>query len=144
MPVERLSVHRVAGRAFWTWVACFALLFVAAWPRSALSYEMTWSTIDCGGGTCRGGPYVLHGTIGQPDAGYCHNDRYDLVGGFWPTGLDVRALFASVVADPLTSLSGPSLLPLACVRAMLLSPAWQRFAGRPARGRVLGVLPAGR
>ena len=142
MTIERLSIHRVAGRGFSTGLLCFALLFVAAWPRPTLSYEMTWSTVDCGGGTCRGGPYVLHGTIGQPEAGYSHNDRYELVGGFWPTGLDVRALLASVAADPLTSLSGPSLLPLACVRAILLSPAWQRFAGRPARGPVLGVLPA--
>lgn len=144
MTVERVSVNRVSSRAFSTWAVCLALLLVVAWPRPSLSYEMAWSTVDCGGGASRGGAYVLHGTIGQPEAGFCHNDRYELVGGFWPVGLDVRALFAAAVADPLTSLSGPSLLPLACVRAMLLSPAWQRIAGRPAGGLVLRVVPAGR
>jgi hypothetical protein len=31
-------------------------------------YELTWYTIDGGGGVSRGGQYVLTGTIGQPDA----------------------------------------------------------------------------
>ena len=30
-------------------------------------YELSWSTIDGGGGTSSGGPYTISGTIGQPD-----------------------------------------------------------------------------
>jgi hypothetical protein len=49
-------------------------------------YEISWYTIDGGGGTSKGGPYVLTGTIGQPDAAYSSGDNYELLGGFWPSG----------------------------------------------------------
>ena len=73
--------------------ACVALLF--AWlvllvlpsqARGAGQYEISWSTIDGGGGTSSGGPYVLSGTIGQPDAAYSAGGQYELLGGFWPGG----------------------------------------------------------
>ena len=49
-------------------------------------YEIDWYTIDGGGGTSSGGPYMLTGTIGQPDAGWCAGGVYELLGGFWPGG----------------------------------------------------------
>ena len=49
-------------------------------------YQISWYTIDGGGGTSTGGPYTLTGTIGQPDAGYSNSDKYELLGGFWPGG----------------------------------------------------------
>ncbi len=49
-------------------------------------YEISWSTIDGGGGRSSGGPYVLTGTIGQPDAAYSSGGGYELLGGFWPGG----------------------------------------------------------
>jgi len=49
------------------------------------SYDLSWSTVDNGGGTSSGGSYVLVGTIGQPDAGVTvSGGNYSLVGGFWP------------------------------------------------------------
>ena len=48
-------------------------------------YEISWYTIDGGGGQSSGGDYVLTGTIGQPDAAYSTGD-YELIGGFWPGG----------------------------------------------------------
>ncbi len=50
-------------------------------------YEITWHTIDGGGGTSTGGPYTLTGTIGQPDAGEMGGGDYQLSGGFWPGAL---------------------------------------------------------
>ncbi len=47
-------------------------------------YEISWSTIDGGGGTSSGGDFVLSGTIGQPDAGVMAGGSYVLSGGFWP------------------------------------------------------------
>jgi hypothetical protein len=44
------------------------------------------STIDGGGGQSSGGPYVLTGTIGQPDAAYSDGGNYELLGGFWSGG----------------------------------------------------------
>ncbi len=49
-------------------------------------YNLSWSTIDGGGGQSSGGPYVLTGTIGQPDAGYLGGGNYELLGGFWVGG----------------------------------------------------------
>ena len=47
-------------------------------------YDLTWSTIDGGGGSSTGGGYQLIGTLGQPDAGttLC-GGGYALSGGFW-------------------------------------------------------------
>jgi len=49
-------------------------------------YEISWSTIDGGGGRSTGGDFALVGTIGQPDAGEMSGDNYTLSGGFWPGG----------------------------------------------------------
>ena len=51
-------------------------------PTLAEQYEITWYTIDSGGGTSSGGPYNLTGTIGQPDADYLAGEQYELLGGF--------------------------------------------------------------
>lgn len=49
-------------------------------------YELSWYTIDGGGGRSSGGPYTLTGTIGQPDAAYSAGGNFELLGGFWPGG----------------------------------------------------------
>jgi hypothetical protein len=49
-------------------------------------YDLSWHTIDGGGGTSTGGGYSLHGTIGQPDAGVMSGGDYELAGGFWAGG----------------------------------------------------------
>ncbi|MHC4618821.1 MAG: hypothetical protein ACYTEQ_13840 [Planctomycetota bacterium] len=59
-------------------------MFVASTATG--EYELSWYTIDGGGGTSTGGPYALVGTIGQPDAAYSAGGRYELLGGFWPGG----------------------------------------------------------
>jgi len=47
-------------------------------------YELSWSTIDGGGGQSTGGSYVLTATIGEPEAGASSGGDYELLGGFWP------------------------------------------------------------
>lgn len=47
-------------------------------------YDLTWSTIDGGGGTSTGGTYSLSGTIGQPATDAVSGGVYTLAGGFWP------------------------------------------------------------
>ena len=50
-------------------------------------YDLTWSTVDGGGGTfSSGGGYTLGGTAGQPDAGVLTGGGYTLGGGFWRGG----------------------------------------------------------
>jgi hypothetical protein len=48
------------------------------------SYDLSWSSIDGGGGISSGGQYTVIGTIGQPDAAYSESGSYELLGGFWP------------------------------------------------------------
>jgi len=46
-------------------------------------YDLTWNSIDSGGGTSSGGNYLLSGTIGQSDAGLATGGFYSLRSGFW-------------------------------------------------------------
>ena len=58
-------------------------LMVAATTTQA-QFAIDWFTIDGGGGSSAGGPYVLAGTIGQPDAGGpMVGGNFTLTGGFW-------------------------------------------------------------
>jgi hypothetical protein len=61
-------------------------IVIAAMAQSGGDYELSWYTIDGGGGRSSGGSYVLTGTIGQPDAAYSAGGNYELLGGFWPGG----------------------------------------------------------
>ena len=46
-------------------------------------FDLSWHTVDGGGGTSSGGDFVLRGTIGQPDAGDLSGGDFVLRGGFW-------------------------------------------------------------
>ncbi len=46
-------------------------------------FELSWFTVDGGGGTSSGGDFVLSGTAGQPDAGDLAGGDFVLSGGFW-------------------------------------------------------------
>jgi hypothetical protein len=62
------------------------LLTIFLTTTSIAQYQISWYTIDGGGGQGSGGPYVLTGTIGQPDAAYSTGGGYELLGGFWTGG----------------------------------------------------------
>lgn len=50
-------------------------------------FDLSWSTVDGGGGTfSTGGAFSLGGTVGQPDAGVMTGGVYTLAGGFWSGG----------------------------------------------------------
>jgi len=67
-------------------VSVLAVISVSALAQTGGHYELTWTTIDGGGGTSTGGTYILAGTIGQPEASYSGAGKYGLLGGFWPGG----------------------------------------------------------
>jgi len=48
----------------------------------AAGFDLSWYTMDSGGGTSEGGAYRLHGTIGQADAGKMTGGAFTLTGGF--------------------------------------------------------------
>ena len=67
-------------------LALFLPIIAPASVQAAGPYEISWGTIDGGGGTSTGGPYVLTGAIGQPDAAWARGGKFELLGGFWPGG----------------------------------------------------------
>ena len=75
-------MRQVTQNSFITLLAICLLMAGSALGQ----YEISWYTIDGGGGTSTGGPYKLTGTIGQPDADWSSGDKYELLGGFLPGG----------------------------------------------------------
>jgi len=75
------------------------LLIVASTvlAQSGSGYDLTWSTIDNGGGESVGSGYTLNGTIGQPDAGALSGGGYSLSGGFWSGGSNQYQVYLPVV-----------------------------------------------
>ena len=64
--------------------AASSLLAQAQTPAAPTAgYEISWYTIDGGGGSSSGGSYQLDGTIGQADAGALSGGGYTLNDGFW-------------------------------------------------------------
>ena len=61
-----------------------AIFVLIAFTAPALAdFDLSWHTIDSGGGFSAGGGFALEGTIGQPDAGAMSGGNFTLTGGFW-------------------------------------------------------------
>jgi hypothetical protein len=60
-----------------------ALLAASAVLAAAGDFSIPFWSVDSGGGTSRGGEFVLNGSIGQPDAGRMSGGDYVLQGGVW-------------------------------------------------------------
>ena len=60
------------------------MALLASTASTAQNYDLSWHTIDGGGGTSTGAGFSLSGTIGQCDAGAMSGGSFSLVGGFWP------------------------------------------------------------
>jgi hypothetical protein len=58
-------------------------LLTSAAISHAQPFDISWYTIDGGGGSSSGGTFSLSGTIGQPDAGHMSGGNFTLDGGFW-------------------------------------------------------------
>ncbi len=58
-----------------------AMLALTAPTRAQM--QLSWYTIDAGGGTSSAGGFTLTGTIGQHDAGRMAGEAFEVRGGFW-------------------------------------------------------------
>ena len=85
------------NRRILRWLVLGALLLSVstAFAQSGGPYDLTWNTIDGGGGASAGGSYTLTGTLGQADAGTLSGGSYTLEGGFW-SALAGSSLFLPV------------------------------------------------
>ena len=60
-----------------------AIVLASGSAAAAQPFDLSWHTIDGGGGTSSGGTFTLRGTIGQHDAGTMSGGTFTLAGGFW-------------------------------------------------------------
>lgn len=67
-------------------LSCLLVFLIPSLSRGAGQYVISRYTIAGGGGTSSSGAYKLVGTIGQPDAGWSSGGKYELLGGFQPSG----------------------------------------------------------
>ena len=64
------------------------ILSLSGFALAAGSFDLSWWTVDGGGGTSSGNGYTLNGTLGQPEAGtIASGGGYTLAGGFWHGGV---------------------------------------------------------
>jgi hypothetical protein len=83
------------------------LLASIVWAQKSNLYDLSWWTVDNGGGAASGGELELVGTVGQTEVGpVIEGGDMILSSGFWPSGGE-----AVSCQHPLegVSLSGPSL-----------------------------------
>ncbi|MEM7117702.1 MAG: hypothetical protein AAF614_35040 [Chloroflexota bacterium] len=83
-------------------VCLFLVISMVAIAQPSGSFDLSWSTIDGGGGSITGGNFTLNGTIGQVDAAVLSGGNFDVNGGFW------QCLTASV-ASPGISPNGSGI-----------------------------------
>jgi len=66
---------------------CLAVLAALTLVVAQGGYDLSWWTVDGGGGASRQGEYTLIGTAGQAEAGRSMGGgAYELAGGFWGAG----------------------------------------------------------
>jgi len=54
-----------------------------AQAQSGGDFDLSWHTVDGGGGESSGGEFSLRGSAGQADAGALTGGDFELLGGFW-------------------------------------------------------------
>jgi hypothetical protein len=61
-------------------------LFVTGLALAAAQYNLLAWTVESGGGRIQATPYILFGSIGQPEVGVLSGGSYTLTGGFLGAG----------------------------------------------------------
>ncbi len=85
----RSSIRGLSLRKISFLLTLLALLLASVSLVSAQTggdFDLSWFTVDGGGGTVNGGGYKLSGFIGQPDTGSLSGGGYTLRGGFFQDG----------------------------------------------------------
>ncbi len=79
-----MARRRILALALLAALAAMGLLAGVALAQSGGGLDLSWWTLDGGGGMLQGGSYALSGSVGQPDgAGPLTGGGYALYGGFW-------------------------------------------------------------
>ena len=68
----------------WVRIAIAGLIFgSSAQGMGPPDFDMSWNTLDGGGGWSYGDLFSMAGTVGQPDAGLMSGGGFEMFGGFW-------------------------------------------------------------
>lgn len=82
--MKLISLNTFVQKGVITLLLVCLLMAFPVWGQTGGDFDLSWGTIDGGGGTISGGDFVLTGTIGQADAGVMSGGDYEMVGGFLP------------------------------------------------------------
>lgn len=74
------------------------LIVTIALAQTGGQYDLTWFTIDSGGGASQGAAYQLADTLGQPDAAVWAGGDYNLQGGFWQSAATIELTATHLIA----------------------------------------------
>ena len=101
----------------------FMLIAVSAFAQLAAPgpFDLSWYTIDGGGGRSSGGTFTIDATIGQPDAGNTMSGgTFVMTGGFWlgtskaPCPADINGGGVVNIDDLLAVINGWGMCPPPC------------------------------
>ena len=92
-------------------LALVGLLFgtIGARAQSGGKYDLSWSTVDGGGGRSDGGQFSIRGTVGQPDAGKLAGGQFKIAGGFW-SGVSVVQMPGAPILKITRMLNGQAMI----------------------------------
>ncbi len=76
-----MNIHRILALVAFGIISM--MLLANSHAQTGGGYDLSWNTLDGGGGTSAGGSYEISGSIGQVDAGVMSGGSYTLSGGFW-------------------------------------------------------------
>lgn len=68
------------------------ILVSATVATRAATLDLSWYTIDGGGGTSTGGSFEVVGSIAQPDPGLLIGGTFELQGGYWTGAISDTAI----------------------------------------------------
>jgi len=98
--------NRRKTRSFALALALALLVAGVVLAQTGGGYDLTWWTVDGGGGTVEGGGYTLMSSAGQPDAAPpLSGGGYTLTGGFWSAGPTAPSACTAVTDVDLTLLT---------------------------------------
>ncbi len=102
----------LSGAAILTAILIFVWASSAALAQTGGDYDLSWSTVDDGGGYSAAESYWLGGSVGQVDSSAdLVGESYSLTGGFWkikeeyPTAIALRRFAAEAGTEASVILS---------------------------------------
>ncbi len=116
-------------------LSCLVVAIVlggVALAQTGGGYDLTWWTVDGGGGAVSGGGYALMGTAGQPDSGNpLTGGGYTLTGGFWQSGGGGQLICPDTYEPNENFASARTIVPGAAIQAYICDSSdhdWFKFS----------------